>query len=189
MEKQIKSLAVIFLFSCLTLVLFSSPVRASTLEKFDKGIDDFVDQTDQGGLDSSMTYITKTGDKELLVPAIALIPDCELKNDASVGLLASQLVTETIKYTVGKTRPRTGRREYKPFSGHKSFPSGHTTGAFSLATAIAHHYPDYKVYAYGWATLVAISRLYEDAHWASDVVVGAAVGHYTTRWTMKVIKW
>ncbi|MFW6269745.1 MAG: phosphatase PAP2 family protein, partial [Bacillota bacterium] len=66
----------------------------------------------------------------------------------------------------------------------KSFPSGHATGSFATATVLANHYPELGKFAYTWASLVAISRMYEDAHWFSDVVVGSAIGYFTARQTL-----
>jgi len=62
--------------------------------------------------------------------------------------------------------------------GH-SFPSGHTTAAVAVATVVAeewHGVPGVAVAAYGLAGLVGVSRINDDAHWASDVVAGAVLG-------------
>lgn len=61
-----------------------------------------------------------------------------------------------------------------------AFPSGHTAAAFAIATIFAKEYSDYKavpVIAYGLAGMVAISRLVQHEHWASDLVPGAAIGY------------
>jgi len=65
-----------------------------------------------------------------------------------------------------------------PFHG-VSFPSGHTTASFAVASVIANQYRDHKwvpVTAYSVATLAGLSRIYENRHWLSDVVAGAAIG-------------
>lgn len=65
-----------------------------------------------------------------------------------------------------------------PFHG-VSFPSGHTTASFAIASVIANQYRDHKwvpVTAYSIATLAGLSRIYENRHWLSDVVAGAAIG-------------
>ncbi len=62
---------------------------------------------------------------------------------------------------------------------YNSMPSGHTTVAFSVATVFASVYknkPWVGVLSYGIATGVALSRLNDDKHWASDVFIGAALG-------------
>ncbi|MDQ2719564.1 MAG: phosphatase PAP2 family protein [Bacteroidota bacterium] len=60
-----------------------------------------------------------------------------------------------------------------------SFPSGHTTVAFAAATVFASEYKNtvyIPVIAYSAATLIGISRITENKHWSTDVLVGAAVG-------------
>jgi membrane-associated phospholipid phosphatase len=62
---------------------------------------------------------------------------------------------------------------------YSSMPSGHATVAFSVATVFASVYKDKPwvgVISYGIATGVALSRLNDDKHWASDVFIGAALG-------------
>ncbi len=95
-------------------------------------------------------------------------------------LIASVLVTPTIKFVTGRSRPRqnAGIAQFRPFSGDSSFPSGHATQAFALASAISSHYDDrwIKYSSYGVAGLVGLARSYHDAHFASDVLAGAWIG-------------
>jgi membrane-associated phospholipid phosphatase len=65
-----------------------------------------------------------------------------------------------------------------PFKG-AAFPSGHTTAAFAVASVVANQYRNHKwvpVTAYTVASLAGLSRIYENRHWLSDVVAGAAIG-------------
>jgi membrane-associated phospholipid phosphatase len=65
---------------------------------------------------------------------------------------------------------------------NSSFPSGHTTVAFAAATVFAmeyHNKPLVPVLAYSAATLIGLSRITENKHWATDVLTGAAVGYLT----------
>ncbi len=99
----------------------------------------------------------------------------------AASLIASGIITPTLKLAFGRARPRAnkGVNYFKPFSNaNASFPSGHTTEAFALASVIADHYDEAWVgYAsYSVAALVGIARTYHDAHFASDVVAGAMIG-------------
>jgi membrane-associated phospholipid phosphatase len=63
-----------------------------------------------------------------------------------------------------------------------SFPSGHTTVAFAAATVFALEYKDkpfVPILAYSAATLIGLSRITENKHWATDVFIGAVLGYYT----------
>jgi membrane-associated phospholipid phosphatase len=67
-----------------------------------------------------------------------------------------------------------------PNRSNSSFPSGHTTVAFAVATVFAMQYRDKPVIpilAYSAASLVGLSRLAENKHWATDVLTGAALGY------------
>lgn len=74
--------------------------------------------------------------------------------------------------------------EYPPPSARVSFPSGHTTVVFSAATVFAMEYKDkplIPILAYSAATLVGVSRITENKHWATDVLVGGLIGYLSGR--------
>ena len=100
-----------------------------------------------------------------------------------------------LKGLFGRARPETVNaedpRSYKlgrGFGGgpYASFPSGHAGTAFAAAAAVTSEtsrwWPKSKWYIgtamYGGATAVALSRMYDNKHWASDVVMGAAIGTF-----------
>lgn len=67
-------------------------------------------------------------------------------------------------------------------TNYVSMPSGHTYSAFSVATVFAMEYKDkplIPVVCYGLATLVGLSRLTENRHWAMDILPGALLGYYS----------
>jgi hypothetical protein len=98
-------------------------------------------------------------------------------------------ITGGLKYTVGRARPYAAGNsfDFRPFSGANSFPSGHAAAAFAIATAVADQttdgWSDYVLY--GAATLTALSRINDNKHWTSDVLVGALVGHVSARWVTR----
>ncbi|MGN6163266.1 MAG: phosphatase PAP2 family protein [Flavisolibacter sp.] len=75
-------------------------------------------------------------------------------------------------------------REYQGKTVSSSFPSGHTTVAFAAATVFAMEYRDkpfIPILAYSAASLVGLSRITENKHWATDVLVGAGLGYLSGR--------
>jgi membrane-associated phospholipid phosphatase len=74
------------------------------------------------------------------------------------------------------------------FGAHGSFPSGHTTAAFSVATVVARRYGRQHRWvpyaAYGVASAIGFSRLTNAAHYPSDVFVGAALGYSISRFAV-----
>ena len=96
-------------------------------------------------------------------------------------IFSSAVFTPALKETFGRDRPNAARGpfHFHPFSGAASFPSGHTTGAFTVAAAFAEHFDNnlwVAIPAYALATGVGFARTRANAHFASDVIVGAAIG-------------
>lgn len=95
--------------------------------------------------------------------------------------------TQTLKLVTGRTRPDDGADpgRFRPFSGNVSFPSGHSTVAFSVASTLAAETGD-KLWSdlllYGAACLTPFARINDDKHWISDAILGAAIGHIASRW-------
>ncbi|MBS1741702.1 MAG: phosphatase PAP2 family protein [Bacteroidetes bacterium] len=118
---------------------------------------------------------------------------------ATQAVITATLVETVVKVISGRRRPNFygDNEEAEPkFTGpfgnvshgpsgrrtNSSFPSGHTTVAFAVSTVFAVEYRDKPVIpiiAYSMATLMGVSRITENKHWASDVLVGAALGYIT----------
>ena len=103
----------------------------------------------------------------------------------TASIIASGLITPALKFAVGRERPNATADtfRFKPFSGNYSFPSGHATQAFAVATVLASHYPVWWVegLAYGSAALIGYARIEQNAHFASDVVAGSLIGWSVAR--------
>jgi membrane-associated phospholipid phosphatase len=114
---------------------------------------------------------------------------------AGGAVVLSNIVTGGIKVIAGRARPyvdSSNARKFHPMRGlreqdYQSFPSGHSTAAFAFASVVSaetgHWWPDGRwpvgIATYGLATLTGMSRIYNYKHWASDVLVGAAIGTIT----------
>ncbi|HEX3000167.1 MAG TPA: phosphatase PAP2 family protein [Armatimonadota bacterium] len=100
------------------------------------------------------------------------------------ALAAASLASTGIKCLVGKERPAQsgGAIRYRgPRLSNSSFPSGHATCAFAVATVMAQEYPRYRYLFWGLATAVGAARIYSAAHFPSDVWAGAGLGIYMGR--------
>ena len=96
------------------------------------------------------------------------------------GLLSHLLDKYVLKPAFGRERPfeSNGETHFHLGSSHDSFPSGHATHAFSLASVIAYRSKGWvvPVLAYGAAAFVAYDRMNDRVHFASDVAAGAILG-------------
>jgi len=119
------------------------------------------------------------------------------------AVLVGSALTGVLKGVLGRARPdfvpdtRPSDFEFgKGFTvaDRTSFPSGHTTTAFAAAAAVTSEvnrmWPKYTWYVapvmYGGATLVGLSRMYHNRHWASDVALGAGIGTFSG---LKVVRY
>ncbi len=98
------------------------------------------------------------------------------------SIIASGIICPVLKFTVGRSRPNETEGDtdvFRPFGGGASFPSGHTTQAFTVASVVACTYDDQPVLgglAFVLAIGVGLSRINGNEHYASDVLAGAILG-------------
>jgi membrane-associated phospholipid phosphatase len=99
---------------------------------------------------------------------------------ALASVVLAGIATAGIKLSTGRLRPDQTDDPFifKPFSGNDAFPSGHATLAFALATSLSDeiHKPWVSALLYTGATGTAWSRLNDERHWLSDVLMGGAIG-------------
>ena len=103
-----------------------------------------------------------------------------LSGEAAVNSVA---IAEGIKLIAGRQRPLDGNGRGNFWSGGNSFPSIHSVAAWSIASVIAHEYPGIipTMFSYGAAAAVSATRVTGRQHWASDVLIGSALGWYMGR--------
>ena len=127
----------------------------------------------------------------------------ELGLHGTEALLVGQAIGSLTKGVLGRARPYMVAdsnahdfeflRGFRKGNDYSSLPSGHTIAAFAAASAVtaetSRWWPQSGLYVgtvmYGGAAMVALERLYNDKHWASDVVLGAAIGTFSG---LKVVK-
>jgi membrane-associated phospholipid phosphatase len=119
----------------------------------------------------------------------------ELAVHGTEAVVVGNVVSGALKIILGRARPYTSSdtnpRNFGFGRGlrsadYQAFPSGHATTAFAAAAAVAAETLEwwprsrwiFRPILYGGAALVGLSRMYDDKHWASDVVMGAAVGTF-----------
>jgi len=166
----------------LLLAILDEPVRERILE------------TDLSYLDRNRDVIEPLGRVQMIqllsgahYLAGHLTDDGRLKRVGALGWESSVftgIITGFFKLSAGRNRPfkDKGSLSFKPFSGANSWPSSHAAQAFSLATVLSDEYGAPVSYiSYSVASLVALSRMREDLHWASDVFAGALLGHFVSR--------
>ena len=110
--------------------------------------------------------------------AVMLIP---------VLFAADQLSSSVIKPWVDRLRPCQGIDGIPvmqnihlvvPCGPGKSFPSSHAVNNFAVATLFVYYYRHLWPYLYGWASLVALSRVAVGVHYPSDILGGACIGTF-----------
>ena len=118
---------------------------------------------------------------------------------ATEAVLVSGVVTNMLKPLLGRARPSLSPQQdpltFHPFrsdDAYRALPSGHTTVAFAAAAVVSAEFSRSRYAArhprvaramapvmFGVASLVGASRMYHNAHWASDVVAAAGIGTVT----------
>lgn len=136
-------------------------------------------------IDASVPTISKSGDG-YLYPAVAFV--FWLMNRQLGALLFSSALAafsielplyKLVKHVVRRSRPCGALCPVEPRTrvmDRFSFPSGHTAGAFLMATVVGSFFPFIAAAFFVWAALVGLSRIYLGVHYPTDVLAGMVVG-------------
>jgi hypothetical protein len=154
-------------------------------------------------LDHLAKVVNPLGTAGRLVPAMAIVYLGALTThrqslatgtlNTVAGYAAADLVESVLKPIVGRERPHAegNSRRFHPFTANgdwHSFPSAHVSHIASIVEAVSQQTHSTSVSAVGdvLIALVGWDRVYEDQHWASDVVTTVAlsslVSGATVRW-------
>ena len=140
-----------------------------------------------GALTKSSRYLSKTGDGILYVLiAGALIYhegiDSPFLHVVLLAFLIERPVYFILKNGLKRNRPEAALKNFRSIikpSDQFSFPSGHTSAAFMMATLLSFYFPALIIPFYIWATLVACSRVVLGVHFPTDTLVGSILGMST----------
>lgn len=110
-----------------------------------------------------------------------------------VSVISATAIATILKYAVNRPRPFITYPYLEKLSdgGSPSFPSGHTSDAFVLATSVSMAYPKWYVIApsFLWAGAVGYSRMDLGVHYPSDVLAGALLGTASAYLCYKANEW
>ncbi|MBI5179593.1 MAG: phosphatase PAP2 family protein [Nitrospinae bacterium] len=163
---------------------------------FDARLQNWVQTNRTQGSNDVATIFKSAGDELYVFPGLALLylygegTDSEQARRTTLLSLQSwfysSVLTLGVKNVAHRHRPNTGD-PYDSWDGPRtsssnvSFPSGHASTAWSVATVIANEYGEVAAVppvAYTVATLVSLSRVNDNDHWASDVFFSSASGYF-----------
>jgi membrane-associated phospholipid phosphatase len=168
------------------------------LYSVDQDIQQWVQDHRSASSEDAFKTITHLGDGVVLIGFMtALYVSGEVSDNNSLrktallsleSWLTTGIIVRGLKSVAGRARPWTGESShsfhlFSTRSRFASFPSGHASSSFAVAAVVADQ--SEKVYidilAYSLATMVAISRVHIDKHWASDILVGSAIGYFIAK--------
>lgn len=144
-------------------------------------------------LDPSFKFITNSVSPMSIGAPIAVLSLGMIQKDSSMkskgivmveALCVNAFTTTALKWTFKRDRPFVSYPylDKQADAGSYSFPSGHTSSAFTLATSMSLAFPSWYVVApaYMYACAAGYSRMHLGVHYPSDVITGAIVGTGST---------
>ena len=156
---------------------------------FDEQLTSGVAENRSGSTDRLSRVTTRFGSADAFYISGALVISGIAFKNSSVSSMGREAIEASVfagilaglsKEAFGRKRPITSGDEtvFQPGSSNQSFPSGHATEAFTLASVVAARSSGWIIptLAYTGACLVAYDRVNDRAHFPSDVIAGAALG-------------
>ncbi|MEJ5266217.1 MAG: phosphatase PAP2 family protein [Bacteroidales bacterium] len=153
-------------------------------------------------LDKSLILTTHTAAPlSISTPIILFTTGFLLKDNSIIGksiytgeaLIISNILSTSMKFLINRERPFIKYPELQKLTNvnSPSFPSGHTSTAFVLATSLSLAFPKWYIIvpSFLWAGLVAYSRLHLGVHYPSDVIAGIVVGCGSAFLSLKINYW
>lgn len=136
-------------------------------------------------LDAAMPRITHMGNAFFTI-GLALAIILFGKSDAKIvgwqalaALVSSHCLVQSLKLLLRRMRPFVTLKDVNilgKLPKDPSFPSGHSTASFALATSLTLYWPAIAAISMSAAVLVALSRVYLGYHYPSDIMAGTLLG-------------
>ncbi|QHS57959.1 phosphatase PAP2 family protein [Mucilaginibacter sp. 14171R-50] len=149
-----------------------------------------------------MLFLSNTSKYVNVGVPVALLAGGIISNDKQMRQNSAYVASSTaisvgvmllLKHLIKRPRPFVQNINIVPvyMAGGTSFPSGHTSTAFSTAMSLSNAYPKWYVIApsFLWAGSVGYSRMYLGVHYPTDVAAGAALGTGTALLLQPVKRW
>lgn len=192
------SAASLTVFVCLFFCWGLSPaeVGGQSIRDMDESILHSVYSVDSGAFAGYMRVVNRSSYMAFVLVPAGMWTQAAIANDprhygeayrTTLAAATSGVAMTVLKHTLRRDRPftteegitlRTNRTgvvdKFDPFS----FPSGHATLSFSLATSLFLSYPQWYVAVPGYliATSIGVSRIWHGMHYPSDILAGALLG-------------
>jgi len=137
-----------------------------------------------GTLTHFSRFLSKTGDGQLYTVIIGLLYFSEgFESPFLQAILLAFLLERPLYFLLKngfkRNRPEAALKNFRSIitpSDKFSFPSGHTSAAFMMATLLGYFLPSLMVPLYCWASLVGFSRVVLGVHFPTDTLVGVILG-------------
>jgi undecaprenyl-diphosphatase len=145
-----------------------------------------------GSLAKFSRYVSKTGDGPLYLLVACLLYwrqgiESPLLQAILLGFLLERPIYFILKNSLKRNRPAAALQNFRSVitpSDQFSFPSGHTSAAFMMATLIGYFFPALMIPLYCWAALIGFSRVVLGVHFPTDTLVGAMLGISTALFSL-----